>query len=478
MRKTFAAIVALLAAASAGCSLSAASGAGADGSGDGAVVIGYQSKTINTVTAGTLLRSLGFFEKRLGAGHRVEWQDYDTGAPITAKMVAGKIDIGSMGDYPLLINASRTQGIAAARTELVSVTGYNLRGGLNMVVVPQSSHAKTLIDLKGRKVSASAGSAGHGTLVQALERAGLDPAADVETVNQLPPVGASALQSGAVQGYAQFVAWPGLLVFKDQARLLYDGSALDVPTFHGVVVRHDYAAKHPDVVKAFLQAQIDATNYLHAHPVEAAESVAKATGLPAEVVYLYNGRGGISTFDVTLKPRLTAALEHDAPYLKKIGTDFQDVDVKRFVNDAYLRTAYGPAYDADTASTANAAAVTGRDDTCGVAVSGPGKAGEVWLAGETATHPAATPACLLRQVAAAERAGRTVRAAYVPDASTGTHWFADKAVWVKDPSAPEDDRFLPFTTDDGARAFLDGHPDTEQVTYAEALKAAAGGAAR
>ena len=39
-------------------------------------------------------------------------------------MIAGKIDIGSMGDYPLLINGSRTQA-SAARTELVSVTGYN-----------------------------------------------------------------------------------------------------------------------------------------------------------------------------------------------------------------------------------------------------------------------------------------------------------------------------------------------------------------
>src|SRR5262245_9536555 len=34
------------------------------------VVIGYQSKTINTVTAGTLLRSQGYLEKRLGPKYR------------------------------------------------------------------------------------------------------------------------------------------------------------------------------------------------------------------------------------------------------------------------------------------------------------------------------------------------------------------------------------------------------------------------
>src|SRR5690348_15805974 len=60
------------------------------------VVIGYQSKTINTVTAGTLVRAQGYFEKRLaelgkrnGKKYAVTWQDYDTGAPITAQMMAG-----------------------------------------------------------------------------------------------------------------------------------------------------------------------------------------------------------------------------------------------------------------------------------------------------------------------------------------------------------------------------------------------------
>ena len=150
------------------------------------VVIGYQSKTINTVTAGTLLKAKGFLEQRLadigkssGKKYNVVWQDYDTGAPITAQMVAEKIDIGSMGDYPLLINGSKTQANERAKTELVSITGYSPTGALNMVVVPPNSPARTITDLKGEKVSASVGSAGHGTLVRALDTAGLDPKAGV-----------------------------------------------------------------------------------------------------------------------------------------------------------------------------------------------------------------------------------------------------------------------------------------------------------
>lgn len=461
MRKALTAAVLLLATAA--CSVA---GSADDGGGKTRLVVGYQSKTINTVTAGTLLRSLGYLERRLGDKYAVEWQDYDTGAPITAKMVAGKIDIGSMGDYPLLINASRTQGVPEARTELISITGYNLRGGLNMVLVPPDSKAKTLADLAGRKISASVGSAGHGTLVQAMEKAGIT----AETVNHQPAVGAAQLESGGVQGYAQFVAWPGLLAFQDKGRLIYDGSALDVPTFHGVVTRQAYAEEHPEIVDAFLKAQIDATRYLHEHPLEAAESVAKATGLPAEVVYLYNGRGGIATFDVTLKRQLRDAHQRDVGYLKKISPDFSGVDVASFVNDSYLRKAYGAAYEKDLASTDNPAAITGTDAACRTPVTDPGTASELWVSGENTTRPAATPTCLLRQVAAADR---PVRAAYVPDTVTGTRWFADRSVWLKDAG-----NFLPFTTQEGADAYRDAHPKTEPVSYAAALEAAKGGDAR
>src|SRR4051794_41973438 len=76
--------------------------------GDGATVtvtVGYQSRTINTVTAGTLLRSLGYFEKELNSLHdghtyKVDWQDYATGAPITAQMTPGKAACGSRGASP------------------------------------------------------------------------------------------------------------------------------------------------------------------------------------------------------------------------------------------------------------------------------------------------------------------------------------------------------------------------------------------
>ncbi|WP_405517735.1 ABC transporter substrate-binding protein [Streptomyces canus] len=413
------------------------------------VTVGYQSKTINTVTAGTLLRSLGYFEKQLNSLHdghtyKVDWQDYATGAPITAQMTAGKIDIGSMGDFPLLINAARGKQLGKP-TRLVSVTGYNLRGGLNTIVTSPNSKLTSLGDLKGKKVSTSVGSAADGTLVRALQRAGIDPDKGIEKLNQQPAVGASALSAGSTDALSQFVAWPGLLAYQGKAKALYDGAELDLPTFHGVTAREDFAKQRPTVLEAFLKAQAEATDYLNAHPVGAAESVAKATGLPAEVVYLYNGAHGIATFDPAIKPQLVSALKQDVSVLKAAKLT-GDVDVDSFVDDQYVKKALGSDYAARLATKPSASA------------------SEVWPKGASRTQSFETPAELLAYVSAHKDG---IRAAYVPDATTGTLWFADKAVWVAD-----GDELLPFVAPETAQAYVSAHGGARVVTYAEALEQA------
>ncbi|MEB3031067.1 ABC transporter substrate-binding protein [[Mycobacterium] nativiensis] len=443
--------LALTAVIAAGCSLDTTASADSV-----EVVVGYQSKTINTATAGTLLRARGYLERRLaditartGTRYRVDWQDYDTGAPITAQMLAEKIDIGSMGDYPMLVNGVRTQANPQARTEIVAVTGYHPRGALNMVVVAPESRADTLADLAGAKVSASVGSAGHGTLLRALAGSG----ASVEVLNQQPQVGASSLESGQVQGLSQFVAWPGLLVYQGRARLLYDGAELNYPTLHGVVVRRGYAKDHPEVLGAFLQAQLDATDFLKRKPLEAARIVAADSGLPQEVVYLYNGPGGTS-FDTTLKPALVEALKNDVPYLKSIG-DFADLDVDGFVDDRPLRAAF-------------AERKLDYDKAVGAVDEPATQAGELWLDGSDSTVTAADPTALLQAVRAAGERGDRIRAAYVHDTELGTRWFADKSAWVRDGA-----RLLPFDTTAGAQRHVAAHPGSVVLDYQQALAGAA-----
>ncbi|MFC9660465.1 ABC transporter substrate-binding protein [Nocardia sp. NPDC127606] len=437
------------------------------------VNIGYQSKTINTVTAGTLLRDRGTFETELaelgktkGLTYKVEWKDFAAGPPLTAQMLAGQVDIGSMGDAPILVNGSKTRDHADVKSQLIAVTGYNLRGSLNQIVVPTDSTAATITDLRGEIVSTSVGSAAHGMLATGLSAAGMT-LDDVKLLGQDPAVGASALQGDQVAALAQFVPWPQKLVYDGKAKLLYDGGSAAIPTFHAVVASERFGTDNPDIVTAFLTSVRKTTDYLNQNPLAAAQRVAEITGLPAEVVYLYNGPNGLVSFDPTIKPQQVDALGTLLPFLKSLGA-LSDLDLGEFVDDRYLRTVYGPDYDTARASVAALAPLTGTDAACGGAVDGLPTASEVWFADATATAVAKTPTCLLRQIAAT---GSTVRAAYVPDHSTGTRLFAATATWVSEPAAGPDDRLLPFATAAAAQQYAAAHPGVTVIDYQAALKA-------
>ncbi|APE35068.1 ABC transporter substrate-binding protein [Nocardia mangyaensis] len=465
-------VSALLLGAAVTVSLATACGADDDGK-TVTVNIGYQSKTINTVTAGTLLRDRGTFEAELaelgkttGVTYRVEWKDFAAGPPLTAQMLAGQVDIGSMGDAPILVNGSKTREHADVRSELIAVTGYNLRGSLNQIVVPLDSPAATLADLRGQVVSTSVGSAAHGMLATGLSAAGMT-LDDVQVLGQDPAVGASALNGDQVAALAQFVPWPQKLVFDGTARLLHDGGAAGIATFHAVVANERFGVEHPEVVTAFLTAQRKTTDYLNQHPLAAAEQVAAATGLPVEVVYLYNGPNGLVHFDPTIKPQLVTALGELLPFLQSLGA-LSDLDLGEFVDDRYLRTVYGDEYEAAAASVDSPAPLTGTDDACGGAVDGVVTASEVWFTDSETTAVAKTPTCLLRRIGAS---AASVRAAYVPDHATGIRLFAESATWVSDPGAGPEDRLLPFAIRADAENYAAARPGTEVIDYQAALQA-------
>ncbi|MDN2497330.1 ABC transporter substrate-binding protein [Nocardia nova] len=446
------------------------------GSGDDSTItvdVGYQSKTINTVTAGTLLRDRGTFEAKLdalgkarGVKYKVEWKDFASGPPLTAQMLAGQVDIGSMGDAPILVNGSKTRDHADVRTELVAITGYNLRGSLNQVVVPADSPATTLADLRGKVVSTSIGSAAHGMLATGLSDAGMSPS-DVKLLGQDPPVGAAALTGGQAAALAQFVPWPQALVYEGKAKLLYDGGSAGIATMHAVVANQRFDQQHPEVIAAFLQAQRETTDYLNANPLAAAQRVAQLTGLPAEVVYLYNGPNGLVHFDPTIKAPLVDALGKLLPFLKGLGA-VGDLDLGQFVDDRYVRELYGAGYAARSADTSPPSKLTGIDPVCGGAVEDPATASEAWFTDSDTTSPARTPTCLLRHIA---QSGDRVRVAYVPDAATGLRLFAADAIWVDDPAAPADRRFQPFAVRPDADHYVTAHPGSTVLDYRAALAA-------
>src|SRR5690606_30930679 len=128
--------------------------------------IGHQRTVTNTVTGGVILERLKLLDKHLPNSGRyantrfdIVLGDYDSGPPITNHMLAGNLDFGVMGDYPLIVNGAKFQNTGSQQTRFIAVTGYNLEGTGNGIVVPASSSAQSLADLEGKSLSVPVGSA-------------------------------------------------------------------------------------------------------------------------------------------------------------------------------------------------------------------------------------------------------------------------------------------------------------------------------
>lgn len=306
--------------------------------------IGTQNTTTNTVTGGVVLKELGLLEKHLpktgkykDIQYKLSWQNATSGPPITNGMMANNIQIGMMGDYPLMVNGATGQA-TKNETQLVAIIAYNAFGGGNGIVVHKESPFYELADLKGKNVSVPFGSAAHGMMLRALEKNGLPP--DFwSLVSQSPEVGTTNLQEKRIDAHGDFVPFAELLPFRGFARKIYDGAETKSPTFHGVVVRKDFAEKYPEIVVAYIKSLMEANDWVRKNPKLAAEKIDEWTKISKEVAYIFLGPGGIHTLDPTIKTAWVDAVGANYAVLKKLNM-IKELNIGAWVNDSYVRQAY------------------------------------------------------------------------------------------------------------------------------------------
>ena len=398
--------------------------------------IGTQDTTTNTVTTGVVIKELKLLDKYLpkdgkyaGATYNIEWQNFTSGPPVTNGMMADKLQFGGMGDYPLVVNGYTFQSNPQSKSQLIAVAAYNIYGSGNGVVVNKDSPYYELSDLKGKVVSVPFGSAAHGMILKAMQDKNW-PADYFRLVSQSPEVGSTNLQEKKIDAHADFVPFAELLPFRGFARKIFDGVETNAPTWHGVVVRTDFAEKYPEVVVGYIKAVIEANDWVRKDPKEAAEKIAKWTGIDKEVVYIFLGPGGIMTMDPTIKPQLVEDAAQDAAVLQKLGR-MKEFDVKAWVNDSYVRQAYkelGLDYEAQLKSLANYE-ISGDDSFCKVKISEPRKAGEIWVEGE-GIKPYSSAACTLGALAELNAAGKKINMTYLFDTARGIKLFATDAFYA------------------------------------------------
>jgi NitT/TauT family transport system substrate-binding protein len=403
--------------------------------------IGTQDTTINCAAGGTVVRELHLLEKYLphdgqyrDVKYDIVWHNFTSGAPANSEMLANKLDITNMADFPAILGASAFQAANnGVKTYYIATLSGNIHGAGNAVVVPLQSKVLSFSELKGKRISVPFGSTAHAMLLRAIQDQGWDPDRDVSIITQAPEVAGSALKAGQIDAHADFVPFGELFPFRGIARKIYDGSSSGVPTTHGIQVRSDFAEKYPELVIAYLKATIEASRLIREHPEELCTKLAEWTGIEAEVFYAFHGPQGIQTRDYTLKPEYVEAIRRAEQALRILKKTDRPLNVDTFVTDKFIRQAsqqLGLDYDIQLKDYASAPFNQDTQDTH-APVTEPNLAGQVWIQGEPQVRLYSTPEAALFAAGKAQADGKKVRVVFVHDRQSGIKLFADRVWFVE-----------------------------------------------
>jgi NitT/TauT family transport system substrate-binding protein len=387
------------------------------------VAIGTQDTTINCATGGLLIRELKLLEKYLpkdgkykDATYDIQWKNFTSGAPLTNEMVADKLDIGAMADFPGSANGAAF--IKAGKKSLfITVLSGSTLGSGNGIVVPKDSAITSLAELKGRTISVPFASTAHGMLLRAVKAQGWDPEKDVTIITQAPEVAGPALQANKIEAHADFVPFAELFPYRGHARKIFDGAQANAPTFHGSLVTAEYAKKYPEIVTAYLRAAVEADRIFATDPEKYSELIEKITGIEAPVNYLFHGPLGLQTRDLTWKPEYRQALKTSIETLRLLRRTDSDQDVNSFIDDRFIRAAFKQAglnYDAKLKDY-SPVPLKANDALTGKPITDTQRLAGIWVKGEPKVRHYAKIDGAIKDLAKVEQGGKAARAVYVHD---------------------------------------------------------------
>src|SRR5690606_29706181 len=140
------------------------------------------------------------------------------------------------------------------------------------------SGIKSAADLKGKKISTTAGTTAHVFLDRVLQSAGLQEGKDVQIVNQRMTEAVTSFISGAVPAVALWVPFDVTVRQKvEGARMLVDASAFypEAAIVGGWAARNEYYDQNPKLIASLIKGWVTANDYLLSHTDEAVATLQK-----------------------------------------------------------------------------------------------------------------------------------------------------------------------------------------------------------
>ncbi|AJW47138.1 sulfonate ABC transporter substrate-binding protein [Ralstonia mannitolilytica] len=262
----------------------------------GTVRIGFQKAGLLAV-----LKAQGSLDKPLAElGYKVEWKEFPAGPQLLEALNTGSIDFGYTGAPPAVF-------AQAAGARLVYV-GAEPGGKTNEALfVLDGSPARSVADLKGKRIALQKGSSSHYLLVQLLKRANLT-VQDVQPIYLPPAEARAAFESGAVDAWVVWDPYYALAQKALKTRTLGDFSEL--PVFNFYEATPDFVKTHPRAVNAILAQLRTSGLWVNQHTQEAAALLSPKLGIEQPVVETWLRRVPYGVTPVT--PQIVASQQQIA----------------------------------------------------------------------------------------------------------------------------------------------------------------------
>ncbi|MBX2870381.1 MAG: ABC transporter substrate-binding protein [Acidiferrobacterales bacterium] len=249
------------------------------------LVVGYQPY-YTEAWSGVVMKGLKLYEKYLPEGSTVEFQIGLQGGIIVNAMLAGKQHIGYMGDMPAIVATTKDR---VADIRIVATAGLGQDQCNNMLVrtdAPEFGSADEAIQwMNGKIVAVPKGACTDRFALAVFEKKNIKPES---YLNQNIEVITSGFRAGKLDAAAIWEPTAARLVEEGLARKVATGASVDENDGGFIDMRGDLIDQRPDVVKAWLNAELDAQLFM-ADPANTMAVVAMAeeqtTGFSKEVLW-------------------------------------------------------------------------------------------------------------------------------------------------------------------------------------------------
>ena len=223
------------------------------------LTVGYQPYYTQS-WSGVVMRGKKFYEKYLPPGSQIEFQIGLQGAIIVNNMLAGKQSIGYMGDMPAIVSTTKTE---TADIRLVANLGLAF-DQCNIFLArndaPQFGSPKDFIKwIDGKTVAVPKGSCTDRFAQATFKKESVNPK---EYLNQNIEVITSNFRAGKIDAAVIWEPTASRLVQEGLARRVASGASVQENDGGFLAMRADLIKARPDVVKGWLQAELDAQLFL------------------------------------------------------------------------------------------------------------------------------------------------------------------------------------------------------------------------